>query len=86
MFQARETARAEAWRCEKPVARSPRTSDGLQSKAPMLMGDKARGGQGLGKSVQHSNTQSAQVGVQLGEFLQTVRTLDNSAVRDHAQS
>lgn len=59
---------------------------GCKAKHLVLMGDKARGGQGLGKSVQHCNNQSAQLGVQLGEFLQTDHTLDNSAVCDHAQS
>lgn len=59
---------------------------GCKAKHQVLMGDKARGGQGLGKSVKNCNTQSAQVSVQLGEYLQTDHTLDNIAVHDHAQS
>lgn len=88
MFQVQEIARAKAWRYEnKSDVEKPKDVRWIAKQSTRCWWETRQGeARAWAISIKNCNTQSAQVSVQLGEFLQTDHTLDSIAVHDHAQS
>lgn len=82
MFQVQEIARAKAWRCEnKPEDEKPKDVRRIAKQSTRCWWETRPGeARAWAIAVKNCNTQSAQVSVQLGEFLQTDHTRDSIAV------